>query len=101
MPERIDYDDRGNLEISVSNVQLFQLEYMTDNRVWMRLHRDDGPDIVTRHRDMALVSPKNYWDHREDLARILDFAGTDKLRTQGSIMSHDRSVPHPLTAFLL
>jgi len=46
MPERIDYDDRGNLEISVSNVQLFQLEYMTDNRVWMRLHRDDGPDIV-------------------------------------------------------
>jgi hypothetical protein len=46
MAERIDRDDRGNLDISVSNVELFQLEYTDDNRVVMRLHRDDAPDIV-------------------------------------------------------
>ena len=56
MPERIDYDDSGNLEISVSNVQLFQLEYMTDNRVWMRLNRDDGPDIVIDRKSTRLNS---------------------------------------------
>ena len=46
MPERIDHNNRGNLEVSVSNVQLFQLEYVSDNRVCMRLHRDGAPDIV-------------------------------------------------------
>ena len=46
MPERIDHDGRGNLDMSVSDVQLFQLEYLADNRVWMRLHRDNAPDIV-------------------------------------------------------
>jgi hypothetical protein len=46
MPERISYDHHGNLELSVSSIQLLQLEYMSDNRVWMRLHRDNGSDIV-------------------------------------------------------
>jgi hypothetical protein len=46
MLERIEHDKDGNLEISVSNVQLFQLEYIAHNRVRMHLHRDDAQDIV-------------------------------------------------------
>ena len=46
MAERIDRDDRGNLDISVSNVALFQLEYTDGNHIAIRLHLDDAPDIV-------------------------------------------------------
>lgn len=46
MSEHVGYDDSGNLEISVSSVQLFQLEYVAENRLCMRLHRDDAQDII-------------------------------------------------------
>jgi hypothetical protein len=47
MTDRIDYDETGNLDdVAVSDVELFRLEYMDDNSVWIRLYRHDKPDIV-------------------------------------------------------
>ena len=44
---RIDYGKNGNLDdVAVSDVELFRLEYMDDNHIWIRLYRKKKRDIV-------------------------------------------------------
>lgn len=46
--DRIDYSDGRIDDVVVHNVEMFRLEFMDDNQVWMRCYRKDGTDIVFR-----------------------------------------------------
>ncbi len=45
MPDRFDYAN-GNLDdVVVENVDMFRLEYMSPNHIWLKCYRKDKPDI--------------------------------------------------------
>jgi hypothetical protein len=45
--DRIDYDERGDLDdIVVNDVSLFRMERMADDTFWIRCYCDGKPDIV-------------------------------------------------------
>ncbi len=49
MADRIDYSDDGNLDdVAIENVDMFRLEYMAGNCIWIRCYRKDenGGDVV-------------------------------------------------------
>lgn len=49
MADRIDYDSKGNLDdVVIENVDMFRLEYMSDNCVWLACYRkpEAGGDVV-------------------------------------------------------
>ena len=47
MSDRIDYDDNGNLDdVVIKDVSMFRLEYMAHNKIWIKLYKNEGDDIV-------------------------------------------------------
>lgn len=43
MPDRIDYDDKGNLDdVVVEGVAMFHMEWMSNKQVWMRLYKTEN-----------------------------------------------------------
>ena len=62
-PDRIDYDDNGNLDdVAIENVRMFRLEYMEDNRIWIRLYRDNKPDLVFNLEAAGKIAGAHYED---------------------------------------
>jgi hypothetical protein len=46
-PDRIDYNDRGELDdIVVNDVSMFRMERMDSGKFWIRCYRDGKPDVV-------------------------------------------------------
>ena len=46
-PNRIDYDDNGNLDdVALGDVEMFRLEYMDDRTIWIAVIRKDGTEDV-------------------------------------------------------
>ena len=46
-PNRIDYDDRGNLDdVALGGVEMFRLEYMDARTIWIAVIRKDGTEDV-------------------------------------------------------
>jgi hypothetical protein len=63
MTDRIDYDDAGNLDdVAIENVLMFRLEYMDDNRIWIRLYRDNKPDLVFHLEAAGKIAGSHYED---------------------------------------
>lgn len=63
MIDRIDYDDAGNLDdVAIENVLMFRLEYMDDNRIWIRLYRDNKPDLVFQFQAAGKIAGTHYED---------------------------------------
>jgi hypothetical protein len=63
MTDRIDYDDAGNLDdVAIENVWMFRLEYMDDNRIWIRLYRDNKPDLVFYLEVAGKIAGSHYED---------------------------------------
>jgi hypothetical protein len=61
--DRIDYDDAGNLDdVAIENVRMFRLEYMDDNRIWIRLYRDNKPDLVFHLEAAGKIAGSHYED---------------------------------------
>lgn len=49
MSDRIDLNHKGNLDdVVIENVDMFRLEYMAGNSIWIRCYRKDehGGDVV-------------------------------------------------------
>ena len=47
MADRIDYNKNGDLDdVVVPNVEMFRLEYMDDNTVWIKCYRTGKTDVV-------------------------------------------------------
>jgi len=43
MADRIDRDDKGNLDdVVIENVAMFRMEWMSDNQVWIRLYKGES-----------------------------------------------------------
>jgi len=48
-PDRIDYDECGNLDdIVVNDVTMFRMEWMDNNQVWIKCYREGKPDVAFR-----------------------------------------------------
>lgn len=63
MMDRIDYDDAGNLDdVVIENVRTFRLEYMDKNRIWIRLYRDNKPDLVFHLEAAGKIAGDHYED---------------------------------------
>lgn len=46
-PDRIDYDERGDLDdIVINDVVVFRMERMSDTSFWLRCYCDGKPDVV-------------------------------------------------------
>ena len=61
--DRIDYDDAGNLDdVAIENVRMFRLEYMDDNRIWIRLYRDNKSDLVFHLEAAGKIAGTHYQD---------------------------------------
>ena len=61
--KRVDYDETGNLDdVAVSDVSLFRLEYMDDNRIWIRLYRKGTPDLVIHLESAGKISGECFED---------------------------------------
>lgn len=44
---RIDYGKNGNLDdVVIDDVELFCLEYMDDDHIWIRLYRKNKKDVI-------------------------------------------------------
>ncbi len=44
---RIDYDHKGDLDdVAISDVTMFRLEYMDNNRIWIRCYLEDREDVI-------------------------------------------------------
>lgn len=57
MSDRIDYDDKGNLDdVVIDNVATFHIEWMDDKTVWMRCYK-----AAKGHSDDDVV----FWLHVE------------------------------------
>jgi hypothetical protein len=47
MTDRIDYDERGDLDdVVVNDVRMFRMERMDSGHFWLRCYRDGKPDVV-------------------------------------------------------
>lgn len=47
MQYRIDCDDTGELDdVALTGVEMFRMERMSHNSIWIRLYRHGGDDIV-------------------------------------------------------
>lgn len=61
--DRIDYDDAGNLDdVVIENVRMFRLEYMDENRIWIRLYRYDKTDLVFHLEAPGKIAGAHYED---------------------------------------
>ena len=61
--DRIDYDAAGNLDdVAIENVRMFRLEYMDDNRIWIRLYRDNKSDLVFYLEAAGKIAGSHYQD---------------------------------------
>lgn len=61
--DRIDYDDTGNLDdVVIANVRMFRLEYMDENRIWIRLYRDNKADLVFHLEAAGKIAGAHYED---------------------------------------
>lgn len=48
-PDRIDYDEGGNLDdIVVNDVTMFRMEWMDSNQVWIKCYCEGKPDVTFR-----------------------------------------------------
>jgi hypothetical protein len=46
-PDRIDYDERKNLDdVVVNDVSMFRMEWMDDGCVWIKCYCEGKPDVV-------------------------------------------------------
>ena len=47
MTDRIDYDEKKNLDdVAISDVTLFRMEWMASGSVWIKCYREGKPDVV-------------------------------------------------------
>lgn len=45
--DRVDLDDDGQVDdVAVWDCSLFRLERMSDDHVWIRVYRENSPDLV-------------------------------------------------------
>lgn len=61
--DRIDYGGDGNLDdIAISNVEMFRMEWMDDNSVWIKCYRDGKPDVVFHLNARGKITGTHYFD---------------------------------------
>lgn len=57
------YDDAGNLDdVAVSNVEMFRLEYMDRNRVWLCCYKPDGTRVSFWLSARGSINGHHEWD---------------------------------------
>lgn len=62
-PDRIDYDERGNLDdIVVSDVSMFRMERMAAGNFWIRCYREGKPDVVFHLNSARKITGSHYFD---------------------------------------
>jgi len=57
------YDDAGNLDdVAVSHVDIFRLEYMDQNRVWLCCYKPDGSRVSFWLSARGKITGLHMWD---------------------------------------
>lgn len=61
--DRFDYDSMGNLDdVVVKNVEMFRLEYMDENIVWIRCYCEGKPDVVINLSSVTKIKAFHEFD---------------------------------------
>lgn len=62
-PDRIDYDDKGDLDdIVINNVSMFRMERMDDGNFWLRCYCDGKPDVIFSLNSKRKITGRHEFD---------------------------------------
>lgn len=62
-PDRIDYDEQGDLDdIVVNHVVMFRMERMDSGEFWIKCYLNGKPDVVFNLNSSSKISGNHYFE---------------------------------------